>query len=138
MHLYNDIYITLCIVRKITCFVVFQALGSGFAQFSQPVFQRCLDIIHTQQLAKVVDTKFYCFMNHSCHIQLLIKSGVFFFLQVDPATAGVQFDKEFVVCSLDLLSGLTEGLGSGIESLVFIFPHNEFHKFLNCRNLIIV
>ncbi|GJR09766.1 transportin-1 isoform X1 [Tanacetum coccineum] len=30
----------------------------------------------------------------------------------------VQFDKEFVVCSLDLLSGLTEGLGSGIESLV--------------------
>ncbi|GJU97189.1 transportin-1 isoform X1 [Tanacetum coccineum] len=30
----------------------------------------------------------------------------------------VQFDKEFVVCSLDLLSGLTEGLGSEIESLV--------------------
>ncbi|KAL4567929.1 hypothetical protein LXL04_023525 [Taraxacum kok-saghyz] len=29
------------------------ALGSGFAQFSQPVFQRCLDIIQTQQLAKV-------------------------------------------------------------------------------------
>ncbi|KAL4561832.1 hypothetical protein LXL04_034012 [Taraxacum kok-saghyz] len=29
------------------------ALGSGFSQFSQPVFQRCLDIIQTQQLAKV-------------------------------------------------------------------------------------
>ncbi|KAL4578926.1 hypothetical protein LXL04_015058 [Taraxacum kok-saghyz] len=29
------------------------ALGSGFAQFSQPVFQRCLDIIQTQKLAKV-------------------------------------------------------------------------------------
>ncbi|KAI8024907.1 Transportin-1 [Camellia lanceoleosa] len=27
-------------------------------------------------------------------------------------------DKEFIVCSLDLLSGLAEGLGSGIESLV--------------------
>ncbi|KAF8377772.1 hypothetical protein HHK36_031157 [Tetracentron sinense] len=38
--------------------------------------------------------------------------------QVDPGSAGVQYDKEFVVCSLDLLSGLAEGLGSGIESLV--------------------
>ncbi|GJV85122.1 transportin-1-like protein isoform X1 [Tanacetum coccineum] len=72
------------------CFTsIAQALGSGFSQFSQPVFQRCLDIIQIQLLAKV-----------------------------DPVSAGVQFDKEFVVCSLDLLSGLTEGLGSGIESLV--------------------
>ncbi|KAK9069530.1 hypothetical protein SSX86_011434 [Deinandra increscens subsp. villosa] len=72
------------------CFTsIAQALGSGFSQFSQPVFQRCLDIIQTQQLAKV-----------------------------DPVSVGVQFDKEFIVCSLDLLSGLTEGLGSGIESLV--------------------
>ncbi|KAK9057018.1 hypothetical protein SSX86_024384 [Deinandra increscens subsp. villosa] len=71
------------------CFTsIAQALGSGFSQFSQPVFQRCLDIIQTQQLAKV-----------------------------DPVSVGVQFDKEFIVCSLDLLSGLTEGLGSGIESL---------------------
>ncbi|KAK3000875.1 hypothetical protein RJ639_021105, partial [Escallonia herrerae] len=37
---------------------------------------------------------------------------------VDPVSAGVQYDKEFMVCSLDLLSGLAEGLGSGIESLV--------------------
>jgi len=41
--------------------------------------------------------------------------------QADPAaTTGVQYDKEFIVCSLDLLSGLAEGLGSGIESLVLI------------------
>nr|GEW80991.1 transportin-1 isoform X1 [Tanacetum cinerariifolium] len=72
------------------CFTsIVHALGSGFSQFSQPVFQRCLDIIQIQLLAKV-----------------------------DPFLAGVQFDKEFVVCSLDLLSGLIEGLGSGIESLV--------------------
>ncbi|XP_042462672.1 transportin-1-like isoform X3 [Zingiber officinale] len=38
--------------------------------------------------------------------------------QVDHATAGVQYDKEFIVCSLDLLSGLAEGLGGGVESLV--------------------
>ncbi|KAK8622254.1 hypothetical protein V6N13_117177 [Hibiscus sabdariffa] len=72
------------------CFTsIAQALGPGFFQFAQPVFQRCISIIRTQQFAKV-----------------------------DPASAGAQYDKEFIVCSLDLLSGLTEGLHSGIESLV--------------------
>ncbi|CAN8271312.1 unnamed protein product [Cochlearia groenlandica] len=72
------------------CFTsISQALGVDFAPFAQPVFQRCMDIIQLQQLAKV-----------------------------DPASAGVQYDREFSVCSLDLLSGLAEGLGSGIESLV--------------------
>lgn len=47
-----------------------------------------------------------------------IKCVVLF--QANPAAAGAQYDKEFIVCSLDLLSGLTEGLGSGIESLVLI------------------
>ncbi|KAK4746628.1 hypothetical protein SAY87_025665 [Trapa incisa] len=65
------------------------ALGSGFSQFAEPVFERCIRIIQIQQQAKV-----------------------------DPAAVGVQYDKEFVVCSLDLLSGLIEGLGSNIESLV--------------------
>jgi len=32
---------------------MFQALGVGFAPFAQPVFQRCMDIIQLQQLAKV-------------------------------------------------------------------------------------
>ncbi|KAH9694612.1 transportin-1 [Citrus sinensis] len=72
------------------CFTsIAQALGAGFTQFAQPVFQRCINIIQTQQLAKV-----------------------------DSVAAGAQYDKEFVVCCLDLLSGLAEGLGSGIESLV--------------------
>ncbi|XP_010548121.1 PREDICTED: transportin-1 [Tarenaya hassleriana] len=72
------------------CFTsIAQALGVGFSQFAQPVSQRCMDILQSQQLAKV-----------------------------DPASAGAQYDKEFIVCSLDLLSGLSEGLGSGIESLV--------------------
>ncbi|GAB4850713.1 hypothetical protein Ancab_030013 [Ancistrocladus abbreviatus] len=66
-----------------------QALGPGFSQFAEPVFQRCINIIQTQQIVKV-----------------------------NPTSAGAQYDKEFVVCSLDLLSGLAEGLGSGIESLV--------------------
>ncbi|KAL6556349.1 Transportin-1 [Orobanche gracilis] len=72
------------------CFTsIAQALGTGFSQFAQPVFQRCINCIQTQQLAKV-----------------------------DPVSAGAQYDKEFIVCSLDLLSGLAEGLGPGIESLV--------------------
>jgi transportin-1 len=76
--------------QLLECFTsIAQALGTGFAPFAQPVYQRCIDIIQTQQLAKV-----------------------------DPSSVGVQYDREFVVCSLDLLSGLTEGLGSGIESLV--------------------
>ncbi|XP_022769253.1 transportin-1-like isoform X2 [Durio zibethinus] len=72
------------------CFTsIAQALGNGFSQFAQPVFQRCINIIQSQQLAKV-----------------------------NRSSAGVQYEKEFIVCSLDLLSGLAEGLGSGIESLV--------------------
>ncbi|KAM0870061.1 hypothetical protein ACQ4PT_040269 [Festuca glaucescens] len=72
------------------CFTsIAQALGPGFSQFAEPVFLRCISLIQSQQLAKV-----------------------------DPAAAGALYDKEFIVCSLDLLSGLTEGLGAGIESLV--------------------
>uniref|UniRef100_A0A804IQ75 Importin N-terminal domain-containing protein n=1 Tax=Musa acuminata subsp. malaccensis TaxID=214687 RepID=A0A804IQ75_MUSAM len=72
------------------CFTsIAQALGPAFSQFAEPVFQRCISLIEIQQLAKV-----------------------------DHVTAGVQYDKEFIVCSLDLLSGLAEGLGSGIETLV--------------------
>ncbi|XP_047310116.1 transportin-1-like [Impatiens glandulifera] len=72
------------------CFTsIAQALSSGFAQFAEPVFQRCINIIQTQQLAKA-----------------------------NPVQSGIQYERELIVCSLDLLSGLTEGLGSGIESLV--------------------
>ncbi|CAL9040249.1 transportin-1-like isoform X2 [Musa acuminata AAA Group] len=72
------------------CFTsISQALGPGFSQFAEPVYQRCIGLIQIQLLAKV-----------------------------DHVTAGVQYDKEFIVCSLDLLSGLAEGLGGGIESLV--------------------
>ncbi|ONM15699.1 Transportin-1 [Zea mays] len=72
------------------CFTsIAQALGPGFAQFAEPVFQRCINLIQSQQLAKI-----------------------------DPTAAGAVYDREFIVCSLDLLSGLAEGLGAGIESLV--------------------
>jgi len=62
--------------------------------------------------------------------QLLIFARCLFeiLLQVDSVSAGVQYDKEFVVCCLDLLSGLAEGLGSGIESLVLPFFLNLLIK----------
>ncbi|MQL89605.1 hypothetical protein Taro_022175 [Colocasia esculenta] len=72
------------------CFIsIVQALGPGFSQYAEFVFQRCIGLIQTHQLAKV-----------------------------DPAAAGGHYDKDFVVYSLDLLSGIVEGLGGGIESLV--------------------
>ncbi|KAH8942177.1 hypothetical protein BDL97_14G084900 [Sphagnum fallax] len=72
------------------CFTsIAQALGPGFTQYAELVFVRCINLIHTHEVAKA-----------------------------DPGRAGVNYDKEFIVCSLDLLSGLTEGLGSSIESLV--------------------
>ncbi|XP_047309136.1 transportin-1-like [Impatiens glandulifera] len=66
-----------------------QALGGGFSQFAEPVFQRCINIIQFQLVAKA-----------------------------NPIPSGPQHEKEFIVCSLDLLSGIAEGLGSGLESLV--------------------
>lgn len=47
-------------------------------------------------------------------------------MQSNTSSAGVQYEKEFVVCCLDLLSGLVEGLGSGIESLVIICYNEVF------------
>ncbi|XP_024377334.1 transportin-1 isoform X1 [Physcomitrium patens] len=72
------------------CFTsIAQALGPGFSHYAEPVFMRCINLIRTHGVAKA-----------------------------DPLRAGVNYDKEFIVCSLDLLSGLAEGLGSSIESLV--------------------
>lgn len=56
-----------------------------------------------------------------CYIFLKKYMQFFFYQQADQAAAGVLYDKEFIVCSLDLLSGLAEGLGGGIESLVWFF-----------------
>lgn len=72
------------------CFTsVAQALGPAFTPYAETVFARCCHIIQTQLLA-----------------------------QTDPASAGVAFDREFVVCALDLLSGVTEALGPTIDPLV--------------------
>jgi hypothetical protein len=62
-------------------------------------------------------------------------------MQADSGRAGVAYDKEFIVCSLDLLSGLAEGLGASIESLVQIwswvslFCWDYLQIFITCREI---
>lgn len=72
------------------CFTsIAQALGPEFMPYAEPVFGRCNTLIRLHLLAKA-----------------------------EPSRATIVYDKEFVVCSLDLLSGIAEGLGSNIEGLV--------------------
>ncbi|CAJ0823134.1 10578_t:CDS:10, partial [Entrophospora sp. SA101] len=67
------------------------ALGLGFQPFADPVFDRCVKLIHTTILQ---------FQAHQQNPSLDIP------------------DKDFMIVALDLLSGLTQGLGSSIEVLV--------------------
>mmetsp|Transcript_74295 Transcript_74295/g.124000 ORF Transcript_74295/g.124000 Transcript_74295/m.124000 type:complete len:895 (+) Transcript_74295:39-2723(+) len=73
------------------CFTsIAQALGVGFQQFAEPVFTRCLRIVQGSFEAEA------------------------------QARQGGQepIDKEFVVCALDLISGMTEGMGESFQGLV--------------------
>lgn len=67
------------------------AVGPGFVDFAQPVFQRCIQIVH-QGLVE-----YQTFMNNPA-------------VNDEP-------DKTFLIVSLDLLSGLTQGLNTSITEL---------------------
>jgi len=66
------------------------ALGPGFQPFTEPIFMRC---------AKLIEQTLYS--------QMLANQQ-----QGDPP------EKDFMVCALDLISGLTEGLESQIQPLL--------------------
>ncbi|CAL9223250.1 unnamed protein product [Arabidopsis halleri] len=90
------------VIPLLKCFTsISKALEVGFAPFSWYVFERCMDILQLQQLAKV-----------------------------DHDFAEVQYDQKIVVCSLEFVSGVAEGLGSGIESL--LSQSNLRDMLLNC------
>lgn len=72
-----------------------QAIKVGFAHYAAPVYARCLGIIE-KNLAMQRRALQQKAQNEEYELP----------------------DKEFVVCALDLLSGLAEGLGPSIESLV--------------------
>lgn len=68
------------------------ALQTGFLPYAEPVFHRCVNLVQstlTQSINYVQNQE-----------------------QYDPP------DKDFMIVALDLLSGLAEGLGTGIEKLV--------------------
>lgn len=67
------------------------ALQSGFLPYAEPVFQRCVSLVEQTLNQSLVQTQ-----ND----------------QYD------QPDKDFMIVALDLLSGLTEGIDSNIDSLV--------------------
>ncbi|KAG5439546.1 hypothetical protein PCANB_002121 [Pneumocystis canis] len=67
------------------------ALGDGFMPFAPPVFSRCISIIH----------------------KTLMQLNLY---NQDPTLEAP--DKNFLIASLDLLSGLAEGLGPNFEYLI--------------------
>ncbi|CAG8612556.1 16942_t:CDS:2, partial [Acaulospora colombiana] len=67
------------------------ALGLGFQPFAQPVFERCVKLIHNT------------LVQYQMH-------------QQNPSVEVP--DKDFMIVALDLLSGLTQGLGSHIDPFV--------------------
>ena len=67
------------------------ALGLGFLPYAPPVFDRCVKLIH----------------NTLVHYELH---------QNNPSME--MPDKDFMIVALDLLSGLTQGLGPEIEKFV--------------------
>lgn len=67
------------------------ALGLGFQPFAQPVFERCVKLIHNT------------LVQYQLH-------------QQNPSLD--MPDKDFMIVALDLLSGLTQGLGNQVEALV--------------------
>jgi len=68
------------------------ALQSGFLQYAQPVFQRCVNLVQNT-LAQSMN-----YQKNPEHFEAP--------------------DKDFMIVALDLLSGLAEGLGPNIEGLV--------------------
>jgi len=74
------------------CFTsIAQALGNGFAPYAPAVFERCVRVIQS-----------------TLQLEAAYAQGS----EQEPP------DKEFIVCSLDLISGMTEGMGAQIAPLV--------------------
>ncbi|OZJ02963.1 hypothetical protein BZG36_04519 [Bifiguratus adelaidae] len=70
---------------------VTSALGQGFVPFAAPVFSRCVKLVHNTLVAARMHAE-----NNTLDIP----------------------DKDFMIVSLDLLSGLVQGLGPSSESLI--------------------
>jgi len=84
-------------------------MGSGFARYAGPVFQRCLNIVHQQLL-------YYQAYQQNPELD-------------EP-------DKSFLVVSLDLLSGLAQGLAADLEPMTTQIQSNPRTKLQPPLNLL--
>jgi transportin-1 len=78
-------------------------MGPAFGPYAAPVYERCLKIVHTSLMA---------YQSYQTNPQL-----------EEP-------DKAFLVVALDLLSGLTQGMGMGLET--FIVNSQLFDLLIVC------
>jgi len=86
-----------------------QALRKGFFVFAEPVFGRCMHIIETNLAAQR-------------EAERIREAG----------GDWDDIDKEFIVCALDLLSGLAEGLEESVEPLVGADPGRFLGLLFHC------
>ncbi|TPX33899.1 hypothetical protein SmJEL517_g03297 [Synchytrium microbalum] len=84
------------------------ALGPGFAPFTGPVFQRCLTLIEGT----------------------LRQDALY---RANPASIEAP-DKDFMIVALDLLSGMTQGLGAAIEPFVANSSPSLVQLLAHCMN----
>jgi hypothetical protein len=96
-----------------------QALGPGFAQFAEPVFQRCINLIHSQQLSKVcLSFAFYNMfiiwvmfsMNHSSQPSMLLFHAQFSDKLVFCETWSVMFSFFLFILTIVLLYSHTSAM----------------------------
>lgn len=90
------------------------ALELGFQSFAHPIYARCLKLIENTLLEQQV------FLQHLVDLPLQRGSET--------------LDKDFMIAALDLISGLTEGLKSSIESLVG--GSNLMHLLYECLKVL--
>lgn len=98
------------------------ALQSGFLPYCEPVYQRCVTLVQ-KTLAQAMVT--FTLSVHLAHTSLIVRRRTvpplpstllqMYSQQPDQYEAP---DKDFMIVALDLLSGLAEGLGVHVDSLV--------------------
>ncbi|KAL3914104.1 MAG: hypothetical protein SGPRY_007740 [Prymnesium sp.] len=104
------------------CFTsIAQALGPGFQPFAQPVFSRCLRLIEgtlvlEQQAPHSSSPRCVCSFDTLFGVNISATPPN---LKKCAKAEGTEApEKELVVCALDLISGMTEGMGASIEVVI--------------------
>lgn len=114
----NRIYVS-CSCYGFITFNFFQALGTGFSQFAEPVFKRCINIIQSQQFAKVLATLTFILFIKLVHM-LSLKNSHFYLLALYKLLLAVF---SFIYLLLLLVFNLTLSTKSKLPWSVQCFWH---------------